>query len=93
MADMNEADDFEDVDDWTREERLRPLDAAAMLKVARGDLQLSQQAMAQLMQVSLKSLRNWEQRRTQPEKAARVLIQMLYKRPQQARELLEEVVA
>lgn len=85
-------DDFEDVDDWTRVPT-KPADHATMLRLARLSLNLSQREAAALMHVPLNSIRNWEQRRSQPDNAAKMLIQMLYTRPEETREILKAAAA
>lgn len=80
-------DDFEDNPDWSEHEP-RPLDAADMLVIARAKLGLSQAAAAQLLGVPAATLRNWEQRRTEPEGAAKTLIRLLHSHPGEIRDWL-----
>jgi len=79
---------FDDNPDWSAV-GLRPLDHAAMLRVARARLGLSQVAAARLLGIPAASLRNWEQRRTQPDDAAKTLIRLFYEHPQDIRAWLE----
>ena len=51
------------------------------LKVIRKKLHVSQNQFADLIGVSASTLRNWEQGRTYPEGAARVLLQIAARRP------------
>lgn len=76
--------DFDDNPDWS-EIDLTPLDHAAKLKAARARLGLSQDAAAALLGVPAASLRNWEQRRTTPDDAAKTLIGLLYDHPEDIR--------
>lgn len=80
-------DDFEDNPDWTAVE-LSPLDYAAMLKVARARLGLSQEVAAKMLGLPVATLRNWEQRRTLPDDAAKTLIALLYADPEGIRKRL-----
>lgn len=83
----NLPNDFEDNPDWTTVE-LSPLDYAAMLKVARARQELSQEAAAKMLGLPVATLRNWEQRRTLPDDAAKTLIALLYADPEGIRERL-----
>lgn len=74
-------DDFEDNPDWSAVE-LAALDYAAMLKVARTRLGLSQEAAAKMLGLPVATLRNWEQRRTMPDDAAKTLIALFYADPE-----------
>lgn len=76
--------DCDDNPDWS-EIDLAPLDHAAKLKAARARLGLSQDAAAALLGVPAASLRNWEQRRTTPDDAAKTLIGLLYDHPEDLR--------
>jgi putative transcriptional regulator len=73
--------------DWTRS-RLARLDHAAMLRVARARLGLSQDAAARLLGIHVATLRNWEQRRTKPDGAALTLIRLLHDHPDDIRNFL-----
>lgn len=77
-------DDFDDNPDWT-DGGLSPLDEAGMLVAARAKLGLSQQAMADLLGIPVATLRNWEQKRTDPEGPGRTLIRLLYAHPEEIR--------
>ncbi|GAA4118454.1 helix-turn-helix domain-containing protein [Aminobacter aganoensis] len=76
----------DDIDnpDWT-EERTRPLDAAAKLKLVRGLLDMSQGDFAALLGIPVTTLQNWEQRRTEPDAVARTLIDLIHDDPQEMR--------
>ena len=76
--------DFDDNPDWSKA-ALAPLDHAAMLKAARARLGLSQEAAAEMLGLPVASLRNWEQRRTMPDDAAKTLIRLLYEHPEDIR--------
>lgn len=78
---------FDDNPDWS-EIDLAPLDHAAMLRAARARLGLSQDVAARLLGVPAASLRNWEQRRTAPDDAAKTLIRLLYDHPEDMRAFL-----
>jgi DNA-binding transcriptional regulator YiaG len=84
----------EDVDnpEWN-EDNTHPLDHAAKIKVARARLGMSQEAFAALLHIPASSLRNWEQRRTQPDAPAVTLIDLVYRDPQGIRERLEKQTA
>ena len=58
------------------------------LKALRSRLHVSQSEFAQLIGVSPATLRNWEQGRTYPEGAARVLLAIAAKRPDAIVEVL-----
>lgn len=80
-------DDFDDNPDWTEvdPEFLTPLDAVGMLKVARASLGMSQEEAATLLRIPVGSIRNWEQRRREPDDAAKTLITLFYEHPQEIR--------
>jgi putative transcriptional regulator len=60
----------------------RPVgDASQRLRVARATLGLTQAGMAALLGVSVATVRNWEQRRVEPDDAARTLIRLLADHP------------
>lgn len=75
---------WDDNPDWS-EGGLKPLDTAGMLIAARARLGLSQAATAELLDVPVATLRNWEQRRTAPDGAGRALIRLLYRHPEEVR--------
>jgi len=80
-------DDF-DVDDspeW-HEGNTRPLDASAKLVLARALLDLSQRDFASLLGIPVATLRNWEQRRTEPDAVAKTLIDLIYDDPKGMRD-------
>lgn len=85
-------DDFDDSPDWSTA-AAAPLDPAAMLKVARARLGLTQDGAAALLGVPVTTLRNWEQRRFAPEDAAKTLIRLLYRDPETVRDLLRRSAA
>lgn len=76
--------DDADSHDWT-EEKTRPLDAAAKLKLARGLLEMSQGDFAALLGIPAATLQNWEQRRTEPDAVARTLIDLIHDDPKDMR--------
>jgi putative transcriptional regulator len=92
MDDDDEPIFDEDNPEWT-DDNTRPLDDAGKLQVIRARLLLSQADMASLLRIPLATLRNWEQRRTQPDGPARTLIALLDKDPQGMRERLERIAA
>lgn len=73
-----------DSPDWT-EEKTRPLDASAKLKLTRGLLVMSQGDFAALLGIPVTTLQNWEQRRTEPDAVARTLIDLIYDDPKEMR--------
>ncbi len=77
-------DDWDDNPEWD-DTNSSPLDISGMLTVARARLGLTQQAAADLLGISVATLRNWEQRRTEPEGPGRVLIRLLYAHPEEIR--------
>lgn len=78
--------------EWT-DANTRPLDVAGKLKVVRARLGLSQAGLARLLNIPLASLRNWEQRRTDPDGPARTLIELLHRDPEGIRARLERQAA
>jgi len=54
----------------------------------RARLRLSQAAFAERFGFSVAAVRDWEQHRRQPEKAARILLRMIERRPDVVREVL-----
>lgn len=80
-------EDFDDNPDWSVIP-LSPLDHAAMLRAARARLGLSQKDAADMLGLPVATLRNWEQRRTVPDDAAKTLIRLLYDHPERVREWL-----
>lgn len=80
-------DDWDDNPEW-EDTNSAPLDAAGRLVVARAKLGLSQQAAADMLGIPAATLRNWEQRRTEPDGAAKTLIRLLYEHPQAVRDWL-----
>ncbi|MFE1598572.1 helix-turn-helix domain-containing protein [Methylobacterium sp. ID0610] len=62
----------------------REIDVAAIRKASA----LSQDAFARAIGVAVGTLRNWEQRRRQPEGPARVLLALLEKNPRLVEEML-----
>lgn len=80
-------DDWDDTPEWD-EGNTTPLDASGRLQVARAVLGLSQQGAADLLSIPVATLRNWEQRRTDPDDAAKTLIRLFYHHPHQIAALL-----
>lgn len=80
-------EDLDENPDWT-DAGLAPLDEAGMLTVARARLGLTQRAAANLLGISVATLRNWEQRRTVPDGPGRALIRLLYAHPTEIRDWL-----
>ncbi|MBB4267838.1 helix-turn-helix domain-containing protein [Roseospira visakhapatnamensis] len=80
-------DDWDDNPEWD-ETNSAPLSPAGMLSVARAKLGLTQQAAADLLGISVATLRNWEQKRTAPEGPGRALIRLLYDHPEEIRDWL-----
>lgn len=86
MADL--PDDWDNAPEFDATNSAEP-DAAGMLKVSRAVLGLTQQRLADLMDIPLATLRNWEQRRTVPDDAARTLITLLFRHPREVAAMLE----
>ena len=78
---------YDDKPDWSGAD-LVTRDHTAKLKAARARLGLSQNAAAALLGVPATILRNWEQRRTMPDDAAKTLIRLFYEYPNDIRALL-----
>ncbi len=55
----------------------------------RGKLGMTQEAFAQLLQIPVGTIRNWEQGRVQPDPAARALLTILYRQPKAALKALQ----
>ena len=84
---MAEDFDIEDNPEWI-EENTRPLDLSAKLAFVRVLLEMNQADFAVLLGIPVGTLRNWEQRRTEPDAIARTLIELVYEDPQGMRERL-----
>jgi len=84
--------DDNDNPEWTGD-NTAPLDYAGKLKVIRARLKLSQSAFAGLVHIPATSLRNWEQRRTEPDAPARTLIDLIYQDPKGLRARLAKYKA
>lgn len=83
------ADDFDiDVNPEWDETNSRPMDTAAKLAFARVFLEMNQPDFAALLGIPVATLRNWEQRRTEPDAVARTLIELIYADPEGMRERL-----
>jgi len=92
MAD-DRGSSFDDNPEWD-DRNTRPLsDASERLRAARAVLGLTQQELADLIGVSAATLRNWEQRRTTPDDAARTLIRLLAEHPREIQGMLRENAA
>jgi DNA-binding transcriptional regulator YiaG len=81
MADNN-PDDWDDNPDWS-DYPAKPLDTAGQLIATRAKLGLSQKEMADLLGISVATLRNWEQHRTDPDGPGKALIGLIYRHPEQ----------
>lgn len=77
-------EDWDDNPDWSDYDA-RALTDGERLVVARARLGLTQQGMADLLDISVATLRNWEQKRTEPDGPARTLIRLLYAHPEEIR--------
>ncbi len=91
----NSADDFARQDaldnpDWTSVEETRPLDVGEKLQHARIFVEMSQSEFAALLGIPVATLRNWEQRRTEPEPMAKALIDLIFDDPEGMRARLEK---
>jgi putative transcriptional regulator len=80
--------EVDDNPEWGPENTRPVADASARLRVTRAFLGITQQDLAELLGVPLATLRNWEQRRTEPDNAAQTLIRLLAEHPQQVYALL-----
>ena len=85
-------EEFNDNPDWT-EVGLTPLDISGMLLAARSMIGLTNAGMAELLGVSLETLDAWEERRAEPDAAARTLIRLVFKHPQEMAAMLRELDA
>ena len=81
-------DQFDDNPEWT-DENSRPADIIEKLQAARVALLMRQADFAALLGIPVATLRNWEQRRTQPDPVAKTLIDLIFADPQGMRERLE----
>ncbi|WP_163268798.1 helix-turn-helix domain-containing protein [Chelativorans alearense] len=81
-------EDWDDNPEWD-ESNTRPLDAPAKLNFVRALLGMNQADFAALLGIPLATLRNWEQRRTEPDATAKTLIDLIFADPQGMRERLE----
>jgi putative transcriptional regulator len=59
------------------------------VKRIRADYRMTQNAFAGLLGISVKTLRNWEQGRRQPQGAARVLLQVAAKHPEAVSDVIQ----
>jgi len=68
----------------------RPVaDASQRLRAARAVLALTQAGMADLLGVPVATVRNWEQRRVEPDDAACTLIRLLADHPREMHAMLQ----
>ncbi len=88
----DDLNDFEDNPDWSGV-AVEPLDASAKLQSVRARLRLSQQGFADLLGVPAATLRNWEQKRTEPDAFARRMIDVIYDDPEGMRSRLAHSTA
>ena len=58
------------------------------VRAIRRDLRMSQQEFARVCRIPLATLKNWEQGRRQPDARAAAYLQVIAKRPREAREAL-----
>jgi putative transcriptional regulator len=80
--------DHDDNPDWSGV-TLAPLDTALKLQAVRARLRISQSQLAELLHVPLATLRNWEQKRTEPGAFARHMIDVIYDDPEGMRNRLD----
>jgi putative transcriptional regulator len=80
----------DDNPEWNASNTAQP-DLAAQLKIVRARLAMSQSAFSQLLHIPLSSLQNWEQRRTEPDATAQVLIALVYQDPSGMRDRLMHI--
>ncbi|WP_200288225.1 helix-turn-helix domain-containing protein, partial [Rhodothalassium salexigens] len=76
--------DEDDNPEWD-ETNCRSLTDGEKLVVARVKLGLTQQSMADLLSVSVATLRDWERQRTKPRGPSRALIQLVFSHPETIR--------
>ncbi len=86
---MAEEFDIEDNPEWD-ETNSKPADFAAKLQFARIFVEMSQAEFATLLGIPVATLRNWEQRRTEPEPMAKALIDLIFDDPEGMRARLEK---
>jgi putative transcriptional regulator len=71
-----------------------PLDYAAKLKATRARLSMNQDSFSALLHIPRSTLRNWEQRRTEPDAFTRTMIDVIYDDPEgMAERLRHKLVA
>ncbi|MCG6114542.1 MAG: hypothetical protein MEQ84_05025 [Mesorhizobium sp.] len=84
---MTDDFDIEDNPEWT-DDNSRPADDAAKLQSARAALLATQADFAALLDIPVATLRNWEQRRTEPDPIAKTLIDLVFDDPEGMRQRL-----
>lgn len=84
--------EWNDNPDWTEVET-KPLDVSGMLRVTRAVLGLSQAQAAAMLDMPVEALNDWEERRTEPDPAARTLIRLLFHHPREMLSLLAQETA
>ncbi len=89
MADSIARQDEIDNPEWD-DTNSRPVEDVEKLKVIRAMLMASQSDFAALLGIPVATLRNWEQRRTEPDPIARTLIDLVFDDPEGMRKRLEK---
>lgn len=88
MVDKHDAD-FADTPEWGSANTRPVTDASQRLRVARARLGLTQAGMADMLGVPVATVRNWEQRRVEPDDAAHTLIRLLAEHPREIHDMLK----
>jgi putative transcriptional regulator len=73
------------------EKELQSFSPIPNIKQIRARLQLSQRQFAQKFQLSLKTVQDWEQGRSQPDQAARILLKVIAVNPEAVTEALAKI--
>ena len=73
------------------ERELRQLGRVPDVRAIRQKLNLTQQDFAETFHLSLATVRDWEQARTQPDQAARTLLRVIEKDPEAVQRALQKV--
>jgi len=68
---------------------LKRMKRTPQAKVIRRALKLSQEEFASRYQIAIGTLRDWEQSRTEPDKAARAYLKVIAREPEMVRKVLE----
>ena len=73
-----------------RDADLRRMRKTPQAKIIRRALKMSQEEFAAVYQISIGTLRDWEQNRSVPDKAARAYLKVIAREPEMTRKALED---